>query len=669
MKLFAIGLPLVLFTLGPSAAVSQNSTTGRPIVFSHVSLISMKADGVMRDQTVVIRGGKITKIGPSSEVLIPTQAIRIDGADKFLMPGLADLHVHLFSGDDLLSYLSYGVTTVLNMDGSPMHLRWRTEVREGKLLGPTIYTASHTIDGVPPLNEMFLTAENPTDAAELIVRSKKAGYDFIKVYGTLRPEVFSAILASASRENIPVVGHVNRQIGALEVLKSRQVLAAHLEDLMFARFDRPPADSELITFANAIAASGVTVTPNLNVNPSVISQLRDLAAVLASPDAALLPPAAYSQWMPTNNRNEREAQTATQIESLNEVQRTLYRLVSLLRARGVPLVLGTDAAAYGFPGLSVHQELKELIEAGFSPYQALLTATRNPGVFISQHIPAAPHFGTLEEGSEADLVLLSANPLADIDNAKTIAGVMLKGRWLSSAELTSLEVVAKARSSEVKRLLGKIDSALASGHVADAQKIAKPLENRSSPWIAEWVLIAKARRLQSAHLASAIQVAQWNARLYSESFAAHYVLADLLFRAGSAQQALTEANTANVLEPSNATTQDLLEKIQSMRSPVRFTPSGTYRIQYTNGVSGEEKITDLHVVRRADGRLVGTKTDPGGEQDTPFAAYAGGNRLWIVADTPFGSQEFRLIVKDAKISGRWTAPFGRNGSLTGTKVK
>jgi hypothetical protein len=107
----------------------------------------------------------------------------------------------------------------------------------------------------------------------------------MKLYGTLRPDVFRAIQQAAQRDKIPVVGHINWQVGALEVLKSSQVLAAHLEDLMFARFDHPPSDTELDEFSNAIAASQITVTPNLSVNPVNIAQIRDLGSVLESTDA------------------------------------------------------------------------------------------------------------------------------------------------------------------------------------------------------------------------------------------------------------------------------------------------------------------------------------------------------------------------------------------------
>ena len=637
--------------------------------FTHVNLISMETEQLLEDQTVIVQGSKILQIGPTNKVPLSKNARQIDGSGKYLIPGLADLHVHLFSPDDLLSYLANGVTTVMNMDGGPMHLRWRDEVRRGSLLGPTIYTAGHTTDGLPPLNAMFLTAETPDDARAAVTEQKRAGYDFIKLYGTLRPDVFRAILEAGRQEKIPVVGHINRQVGALEVLKSSQVLAAHLEDLIFARFDGPPSDAELQEFASAIAASHITVTPNLNVNPANIAQLQDLNAVLKSPEARLLPPAAYSQWMPANNRNERNEQTAQQIDQMKQVQGVLHKLVNLLRTKNVRLVLGTDAAPYGFPGLSAHQELQELVEAGFTPYQALLTATRNSGEFIGENVPDAPRFGTITKGAEADLVLLSANPLENINNTKRIAGVMVKGRWLPSTKLSELRDAADAHSGEIKQRLEPIDSALESGDIDQAEKIAEPLRSETSPWIAEWVLMTKARKLEGAKLPAAIQVAQWSTRLYPQSFSAFYLLADLLFEARDYDRAQIEVKKSLSIEPHNAAAINLAEKIETVRKPLGFRPAGTYQVQYTNDQSGEVQKTTFMIEALPNGRFGGKQVDAGGEAKAVKSVFVGGDRLWAVAETPMGPMELRIIVENASLSGYWAAPFGRNGKLTGKKVE
>jgi Imidazolonepropionase and related amidohydrolases len=130
---------------------------------------------VLEHQTVLIRNGKIIAIRPS--LTLPPEVRRIDGSGKFLTPGLIDGHVHLMSPDDLISYLAYGVTTVVNMSGTPADLKMRREVRTGSRLGPNLYTAGPTIDGYPPLNEVFVTAETPEKGAALVIDHKRAGCD------------------------------------------------------------------------------------------------------------------------------------------------------------------------------------------------------------------------------------------------------------------------------------------------------------------------------------------------------------------------------------------------------------------------------------------------------------------------------------------------------------
>lgn len=652
-------LLLLVLSIPLFAAPQAASTQLRPVVISHVTVIPMDEERVLEDRTVIVRGGKVQKISGEDQTA-PKGALQIDGRGKYLIPGLADLHVHLFSSDDLRAYLFYGVTTVLNMDGGPDHLRWRSQVRAGKIPGPTIYTAGHTIDGWPPLNEMFLTAETAEQGRAIVKEQKRAGYDVIKLYGTLRPDVFRAILASAKEERIPVVGHINRQVGAGGVLQSSQVLAAHLEDLLSARFDHLPTDAELEEFATAISLSRITVTPNLNVNPTNIAQLENLAAVLKSKPAELLSPPAYSQWLPANNRNERNDQTAQQIEFMKGMQSVLYKMVRLLQARKVPLVLGTDAAPYGIPGFSAHQELQELVEAGFSPYAALRTATRNAGDFISQTIPGSPRTGTVTEGAVADLVLLSSNPLNDIRGTQDIAGVVLRGRWFSAAELAGMRKETTTRFESAKRRLEKIDAALESGNASPAEGVAA---SSSLPGLAEWVLMLKARRLQGKDMAAAIRAARLAVRTYPDSFFARYLLADLLFQTKQYREATTWLGQSLSLEPHNAAALNLSQKIAAAKQPPRFNPAGRYEIEYVNEQSREVRRAVVVLADAAHGEF---RSDASG--GTPLrSVLAGGDRLWVVSDSPFGSQEFRMVVNGNHLSGYWAGPFGLNGRIQGSK--
>jgi hypothetical protein len=123
-----------------------------------------------------------------------------------------------------------------------------------------------------------------------------------------------------------------------------------------------------------------------------------------------------------------------------------------------------------------------------------------------------------------------------------------------------------------------------------------------------------------------------------------------------------------LLEPHNAATLNLVEKIETVRQPLRFTPAGTYHLEYTNDQTGEVQKTDLIIEAEPDAQLRGKKTDPG-EASALVSVVAGGNRLWAVADTPFGQLEFRIIVEDGKLSGYWAGPYGHNGKLSGSRIE
>jgi tetratricopeptide (TPR) repeat protein len=330
------------------------------------------------------------------------------------------------------------------------------------------------------------------------------------------------------------------------------------------------------------------------------------------------------------------------------------------------MVLGSDSAPYGFPGVSAHQELQELVDAGLSPYQALLTATRNAGTFISKYIPSAPHFGTVAEGAQADLLLLSDNPLIDIKNIGHIAGVMLRGKWLPAEEITSLRTETSKRFANVKEQLLKIDSDLETGDVSSARKYMQQYPPDYSPWYSEWVLMTKARKLQNKNLRVAIELARLDTALYPQSFSSWNLLGDLLFQDGQFDAALSNVRKSLAIEPYNSASQNLLQKIQALQHGPQFSPTGRYDIEYTDDQNHSAQSTHLQIERSAEGQLRGTKAD-GTESSSLRSVFAGNDRLWAVADTQFGQIEFRIIVHGNTLTGYWAGPFGHNGNLRGTK--
>jgi len=379
-------------------------------------------------------------------VPVPPAALRVDGRGRFLMPGLADMHVHLFDSGDLLLYLAHGVTTIRNLGGygsADSILEIRREVAAGERLGPTIFTSGNWLDGDPPVRPINTVLRTPVEAREEVRREHRLGFDFVKVYQTLSPEVYQEILRTEREERIAVTGHVPGPVGLDAVLTGGQVAVDHAANLVLADAEarvEPPA-----ALARRVRKAGVAVTTTL-VMARIAAALRGaperLDSMLARPEA---------RWL---SQETREFWHRAPFLSLprDGAGETLYAssaaLVGALQREGVELLAGTDAGLWGnVPGASLLAELRLLVEAGLTPYQALRAATVNPARFLERTVRGSQQPGALAVGNRADLLLLEADPLRDIGALDRRAGVMVHGRWLSRERLDRMvERLAAARA-------------------------------------------------------------------------------------------------------------------------------------------------------------------------------------------------------------------------------
>ncbi len=458
LRLISLFFPL-LFAIGLSAPSSENGAIDvRPVAFVHVNVIPMTRDGVMKDQTVIINRGRITQVGSATSTRIPRNALRIDGQGKYLMPGLVDFLVHLRDPGELLSYLAHGVTTVVQMSGPtgnvPDVIALRRRIAAGEIRGPNVYTTGRILDGNPAVHPGVSTVvATPEEARRVVEDQYRAGVDFIKVYNNLTSEVLRAVVEAAHQRGLAVIGHIPRRDGRPQALHTAlaagQDMIAHGEEFFFTYFygdtdsllDRnlqpQPDRSKIPLVVRRVREAGTAVTPNLSFVAMTQRQLDDLPAVLSDPEARYLHPNVSAMWREQNpTRRPDRARFALR-------ERVKYGflkdLIPALQAGGVLLLLGTDSSAPGmFPGKSAHLELRELVATGLTPSQALATGTRNAGAFIKQHVRAAESFGTVSRGQRADLLLLEANPLTEVDNVFQIAGVMVRGRWFSKGELEKM---------------------------------------------------------------------------------------------------------------------------------------------------------------------------------------------------------------------------------------
>ncbi len=405
----------------------------RPIVFQDVSVIPMDTERVLAHQVVLVKDGKINQMGRVDSIHIPAGSTVIDGRGKFLLPGLADMHVHVDRKEMLPLFLSSGVTTVLNMGlASPEFvIVTRGEVAEGLLPGPRVF-AAFMIDGPGDPGPQYV-ALCDEDARGAVDRAKLLGYDFIKAYERLDSKVYAALMDEAKKERIAVVGHVPTSVGLEGALDQGQVMVAHGEEYYKTYFHNKP-DQTLIAPAVAMTKkAGAYVTPNLSFFATLTETWADpksLDARMADPANQLAPPDVVRQWLsykPDKPSNYFVPELVT-----------LRKLALALSQAGVPLLAGTDTPGNLIPGTSLDDDLDELVTAGLSPFQTISAATRTPDEFIHQYVPGAERFGTIAPGKSADLILVKANPLEDVRRLRHPAGVLVRGRWFDRQQLDAM---------------------------------------------------------------------------------------------------------------------------------------------------------------------------------------------------------------------------------------
>lgn len=429
--------------------------------FHNVNVIPMDRERVLKNRTVIVRDGLIVEMGAAKRIVIPAGAQRIDGRGKYLMPGLIDMHTHLFSdedfpdqlaGDELAIMLANGVTTIRLMIGTPEHLVLRRQVSAGEMLGPTLYVASPQFTGKQFSNARVVTT--PEEARAAVRECKAAGYDFIKLTYPISRPVYDAVTETAKEIGIRVVGHVDLPVGvsrALEAGQQIEHLDAYLEAVL--KDDAPVKTSvsniglfrkqnwesldyiderKVREIARATAKAGVYSTPTLTFFKINYGNGTSDEEIRARPDYRFYSPKMRAAWHAALKRIWTNPPTEAR---RREYVRVRDQLVKEIHRAGGKIMAGSDSPeAFLLYGWSLHRELRSLVEAGLSPYAALEAATRTPAEFLK----ALDTFGTIERGKRADLLLLEANPLDAIANTERRAGVMVRGRWLPESELRAM---------------------------------------------------------------------------------------------------------------------------------------------------------------------------------------------------------------------------------------
>lgn len=428
-----------LFICLIAATHAYASTT----VFINVNVVPMIDDRVVAQQSLVVVDGRISRIGHVDAVPVPKGALVIDGTDRFLLPGLAEMHAHVTSTDpdqlDRLStlFIANGITTIRGMLGQASHLDLRDKLASGEVFGPRFITSGPSLSG--------RSVSGAADAAQQVREQKSAGYDFIKIHPGLSREEFLALAATANEVGMPYAGHVPVAAGVRLALQNGMATIDHLDGYFAAMlpagnqgagglggfFDVMLAgqlDSDQL--AGIVAATREAGTWNVPTEV-LVEQLVDdtsVAELRIRPEMRFVSGATLKNWAAEKEAilNDRDFDPATAALAI-DLRRRL--ILELYRA-GAGLLLGSDAPqTFNVPGFSTHRELRALVSAGLTPYEALRTGTTEVARFLHSN------GGTVEVGKDADLLLLDANPLTDIRNSQRIHGVMLRGAWYSAGEL------------------------------------------------------------------------------------------------------------------------------------------------------------------------------------------------------------------------------------------
>ena len=409
------------------------------IAFVNVTIIPMDRDRTIPGQTVLVKNDRIVQIGDWKKVVVPENVETIKGKNLFLMPGLADMHVHLHSKADALLMVANGITTVRNMRGTSLHLSWRPQIEKGKILAPSIYSCGSILDGNPPTGENVTVLQTAEEIETSIAHQKRLGFDCVKVYNRLSPAVYEQIVSTAHRQNLTVAGHVPFSVGLSGALAMGQDSIEHLTGYMNALRITPGTsgviDQEKIPeLAKKTQKAGVWNCPTLVVQQRLTDAGENFDKLIQQPEIRYVAPSRLSMWNPSRSARF-QAMNQEDFESARRGIHVLKELTRTLQKSGARLLLGTDAPSYFVvPGFSAHQELQNLVNAGLSPFQALQAATTNPAEFLK----GLSEFGTVETGKRADLLLIKCNPLKNISCAKQLAGVMLRGHWISENRIQEM---------------------------------------------------------------------------------------------------------------------------------------------------------------------------------------------------------------------------------------
>ena len=435
---------------------------GADVLIRNVTVVDVRTGEELTGRSVWIHGSQIAGVG--AQMRSPANAEVINGAGKYLIPGLWDMHVHLWYREHQFPlYLANGVTGVRDM-GSDLNWvnHWRDQIKAGKLLGPRIQTCGPAVDGVPSQDPKLpvLVVRGPNDARATFDRLDDMDVDFVKVLSQTPRDAYFALVERARKWYLPVAGHIPESVRLMEAIDARQKSAEHMTGVLLAcsahedklrnrtllAMEKNDAHAltdiaaEIINTYDPKKAEEVferMARFDMREVPTLVmlrrSMYADAGQLAVDPHLREISPAIRKNW--TDPREDRKRLSEATLDLLQVRYQKLCSLLLQMKRAGVMIMAGTDTGdPYSFPGYELHRELQLLVEAGLTPLEALRSATLEPAKFFD----AEDSMGAVEKGKMADLVLLGGDPLKDIRNTQKVDAVILGGKYLSKARLNQM---------------------------------------------------------------------------------------------------------------------------------------------------------------------------------------------------------------------------------------
>ncbi len=462
MRMLLLGLSLLGSPIPPQSLEAS-------LVLRDVTVIDVAGGLALPGMTVVVEGDHIARVGKSDTVSPPAGARVVDAAGKFLIPGLWDMHVHTIFGDwfpggreiALPLFIANGVTGIRDMGGDlDVLLKWRKEIAQGAIAGPRLVVSGEMLDGPEPRFPSSIAVSSPEEGRSAVRDLKRRGADFIKLQSLIPRESVLAIADEAGTLGIPVAGHVPDAIRAAEASDAGQKSFEHLigifegssplEDEFLAGGKGPGRFLQSFDAHRAATLFALLAKNETWQCPTLVWERG--GSLLEERDLGNHPLAKYApaSWKTGTWKKFRDQiVNEFNVDDLATRRRFVSKeleLVGEMHRAGVPFLAGTDTAAgvYIFPGFSLHEELELFVAAGFTPAEALRTATRDPARFLGM----GDRLGAVATGKLADLVLLDRNPLEDIRNTRAIFAVVANGRFFAREGLDRLLLQVEQAASE-----------------------------------------------------------------------------------------------------------------------------------------------------------------------------------------------------------------------------